>query len=96
MYSVYYKFKSAKDFDTISIDTPEVPLGKLKQLIVQQKKLGKLTDFDLVITNSQTKEGTSFYFLEQIKYGFKFFLKSTEMMIQKFNEMQHFLYKEYL
>lgn len=55
--SVFYKFKSSKDYDTINIDGSHIPVGKLKQLILQQKKLAKTTDFDLVITNAQTKEG---------------------------------------
>lgn len=56
--SVFYKFKSSKDFDTINIEGSHIPLGKLKQLIVQQKKLAKSGgDFDLVVTNAQSNEG---------------------------------------
>jgi len=56
--SIYYKFKSSKDFDTLNIEGPHIALGKLKQQIITQKKLGKSGDFDLVVTNAQTNEGT--------------------------------------
>jgi len=54
--SIHYKFKSAKDFSTITFDTPFVSLGELKQRIIQQQKLGRGPDFDLEVVNAQTKE----------------------------------------
>ena len=54
---IHYKFKSSKDYDSVTFDGLALPLGDLKLQIVQQKKLGKVTDFDLVVTNAQTNEG---------------------------------------
>lgn len=55
--SVHYKFKSALDFDTITFDGLHISVDDLKKSIVHQKRLGKTVDFDLQITNAQTKEG---------------------------------------
>lgn len=55
--SIFYKFASSKEYDTVHIDSNEIPLGKLKQLIIQQKKLNKAVDFDLIVQNAQTGEG---------------------------------------
>lgn len=55
--SVHYKFKSALDFDTISFDGLHISVDDLKKAIIHQKRLGKTQDFDLQITNAQTKEG---------------------------------------
>lgn len=58
--SVHYKFKSALDYDTISFDGLHISVADLKKEIIQKKKLGKTQDFDLQITNAQTKEGEFF------------------------------------
>ena len=55
--AVYYKFKSAKDFDSIPIDGHFITVGNLKEKIFEYKQLGRGTDFDLVVTNAQTNEG---------------------------------------
>lgn len=57
MMSVHYKFKSSLDFDTISFDGLHISVADLKKEIINKKKLGKTQDFDLQITNAQTKEG---------------------------------------
>ncbi|XP_038995870.1 E3 ubiquitin ligase PQT3-like isoform X2 [Hibiscus syriacus] len=54
--AVYYKFKSARDFDSISMDGPFISVGTLKEKIFESKHLGRGTDFDLVVTNAQTNE----------------------------------------
>jgi len=54
--SIHYKFKSAIDYDTITFDGLHISVSDLKKSIVQQKRLGKATDFDLMITNAQTNE----------------------------------------
>ena len=59
MSSVHYKFKSSLDYDTLTFDGLSITLGELKKAIAA-KKLGKNTDFDLQITNAQTKEGENF------------------------------------
>jgi E3 ubiquitin-protein ligase RBBP6 len=58
--AVHFKFKSAKDFDSIALDGNFIALADLKQAIVQEKNLGKGADFDLVVTNAQTGEGDWF------------------------------------
>ena len=57
--AVYYKFKSAKDYDSISIDGHFISVANLKERIFESKHLGRGTDFDLVVTNAQTNEGWS-------------------------------------
>ncbi|XP_059657589.1 E3 ubiquitin ligase PARAQUAT TOLERANCE 3-like isoform X2 [Cornus florida] len=54
--SVYYKFKSAKDYDFIPIDGHFISVANLKEKIFESKHLGRGTDFDLVVTNAQTNE----------------------------------------
>ncbi|XP_030502982.2 E3 ubiquitin ligase PARAQUAT TOLERANCE 3 isoform X1 [Cannabis sativa] len=54
--AVYYKFKSAKDYDSIAMDGPFISVGTLKEKIFENKHLGRGTDFDLVVTNAQTNE----------------------------------------
>ncbi|CAN8008008.1 unnamed protein product [Ixodes pacificus] len=54
--SVHYKFKSSLDFDTVTFDGLHISVSDLKKSILQQKKIGKAADFDLQITNAQTKE----------------------------------------
>lgn len=55
--SVHYKFKSSKDFDTVTFDGAVISVADLKREIIRQQKLGKANDFDLEITNAQTNEG---------------------------------------
>ncbi|KAK7260205.1 hypothetical protein RIF29_26052 [Crotalaria pallida] len=54
--AVYYKFKSARDYDSIPMDGPFISVGTLKENIFESKHLGRGTDFDLVVTNAQTNE----------------------------------------
>ncbi|GMH26650.1 hypothetical protein Nepgr_028493 [Nepenthes gracilis] len=54
--AVYYKFKSAKDYDSIPIDGHFISVANLKERIFETKHLGRGTDFDLVVTNAQTNE----------------------------------------
>lgn len=54
--SIHYKFKSSLEFDTVTFDGLHISVKDLKKEILQQKKIGKSTDFDLQITNAQTKE----------------------------------------
>lgn len=55
--SVHYRFKSALEYDTITFDALHISVKDLKNAIIQQKRIGKSTDFDLRITNAQTEEG---------------------------------------
>ncbi|KAF7139159.1 hypothetical protein RHSIM_Rhsim07G0110400 [Rhododendron simsii] len=54
--AVHYKFKSAKDYDSIPTDGHFISLANLKEKVFELKKLGRGTDFDLVVTNAQTNE----------------------------------------
>ncbi|XP_066261966.1 E3 ubiquitin-protein ligase RBBP6-like isoform X2 [Euwallacea similis] len=54
--SVHYRFKSALEYDTITFDGLHISVKDLKNAIIQQKRIGKSTDFDLRITNAQTGE----------------------------------------
>ncbi|ORY04079.1 DWNN-domain-containing protein [Basidiobolus meristosporus CBS 931.73] len=53
---VYYKFKSAKDYDICTFDGTGISVFDLKREIILAKKLGKGTDFDLAIYNAQSDE----------------------------------------
>ncbi|PSN31761.1 hypothetical protein C0J52_14582 [Blattella germanica] len=54
--SVHYKFKSALEYDTVTFDGLHISVRDLKKSILHQKRIGKNTDFDLQVTNAQTKE----------------------------------------
>ncbi|KAK9086874.1 hypothetical protein Syun_029268 [Stephania yunnanensis] len=54
--AVYYKFKSAKDYDSIPIDGHFISVANLKEKIFESKHLGRGTDFDLMVANAQTNE----------------------------------------
>lgn len=55
-----YRFiQSQKEQGTVHFEGPVLPLFELKRAIANQSKLlGSKQDFDLVITNSETGEGT--------------------------------------
>uniref|UniRef100_A0A2L2Y949 Retinoblastoma-binding protein n=1 Tax=Parasteatoda tepidariorum TaxID=114398 RepID=A0A2L2Y949_PARTP len=55
--SVHYRFKSNIGQDTVIFDGLYISVADLKKSIMQQKRIGKSSDFDLQITNAQTKEG---------------------------------------
>lgn len=54
---IFYKFKSAKDYDTYKFEGVGVPVWELKKEIIIAKKLSKSTDFDLILSDAQTNEG---------------------------------------
>jgi DWNN domain len=55
--SVYFKFKSAKEFHSLPIEGQFITIGNLKERVFELKHLGRGNDFDLVISNAQTNEG---------------------------------------
>ena len=57
MSSIYYKFRSSLDYDTITFDGQNISLSELRDAIMGQKKIKKSTEYALEITNAQTKEG---------------------------------------
>lgn len=58
MSCIHYKFRSSLEYDTLTFDGLAISLADLKKAIMAQKKFAKVTDFDLEVTNAQTKEGT--------------------------------------
>lgn len=62
MPSVHYKFKSSLDYKTVMFEGIQISVGDLKKLIYENEKIGKSADFDLQITNAQTKQGKLFFF----------------------------------
>lgn len=62
MSCIHYKFRSALEYDTITFDGLSISLADLKRSIITQKKFGKNSDFDLEVTNAQTKEGELLFF----------------------------------
>lgn len=54
--SVHYKFKSEKQFATVSFDGVHISVADLKKEISHQKNFGKC-EFGLLIKNAQTDEG---------------------------------------
>jgi E3 ubiquitin-protein ligase RBBP6 len=44
------------DYDTITFDGLAISLADLKKAIMAQKKFAKVTDFDLEVTDAQTKK----------------------------------------
>ncbi|XP_008797347.1 E3 ubiquitin ligase PQT3-like isoform X2 [Phoenix dactylifera] len=54
--AVYYKFKSAKDYDSVPIEGQFISVANLKERIFESKHLGRGTDFDLMVSNAQTNE----------------------------------------
>ncbi|GLE06685.1 hypothetical protein PINS_up016079 [Pythium insidiosum] len=51
--SIHFKFKAAKEFDTVTFPGTVIRVIDLKKAIVDKKKLKKGLDFDLVITDAQ-------------------------------------------
>ncbi|KAE8678620.1 DWNN domain isoform 2 [Hibiscus syriacus] len=54
--AVYYKFKSARDFDSIAMAAPFISVGTFKQKIFESKHLGSGTDFDLLPEDTEWDE----------------------------------------
>ncbi|KAJ1651489.1 Protein mpe1 [Dispira simplex] len=55
MSQVHYKFKSAKDYSSLTFDGLAISVFDLKQEVLKAKRLSP-DDFDLVITNAQSNE----------------------------------------
>ena len=68
--AVYYKFKSARDYDSIPIEGQFISVANLKERIFESKHLGRGTDFDLMISNAQTDEGWFFFSKEPFVWLF--------------------------
>lgn len=55
--SVHFRFKSSRDFETITFDGDFVKVGDLKVSIVERKKLNFGEGFDLEISDAATGDG---------------------------------------
>jgi protein MPE1 len=58
---VFYKFKSAKEFDSATFDGNGISVFELKREIILKKKLGKGVDFDLHLYNAQNEDEELLY-----------------------------------
>ncbi|KAK0532442.1 Protein mpe1 [Tilletia horrida] len=54
--SVYYKFRSQKDFSRITFDGTGISVWDLKREIILQNKMGRGQDFDLKLFNADTRQ----------------------------------------
>ncbi|KAL9231148.1 hypothetical protein vseg_006406 [Gypsophila vaccaria] len=54
--TIYYKFKSAKDYYSITLTGHFISVIDLKERIFESKRFGRGNDFDLIVYNSQTNE----------------------------------------
>lgn len=54
--SVRFKFKNDLDYQPIPCDGYHISVRDLKKTIIRRKKFGKVTDFDLIVSNSQTNQ----------------------------------------
>ena len=57
MAAIHYRFKNVPGEHRINFDGAGLAVSEIKRQIVQQGKVGKGPDFDLLIKNVQTNEG---------------------------------------
>lgn len=74
MSNIFYKFKSARDYDTLAFDGTGISVFDLKKEIITAKKLGKGMDFDLAIYHAQTNEGVYLFDLTISIYIYSCFI----------------------
>lgn len=55
--SVHFRFKSAREFETLSFEGDFLKVADLKVAIVERKKLNFGEGFDLEISDASTKDG---------------------------------------
>ncbi len=60
---VHFKFKSSKDFETITFPGSFIKLIDLKRAVVEAKSLHKGMDFDLSVVDDLLKEGTDYCYM---------------------------------
>ena len=54
--SVRFKFTNDLEYHSVPCDGLNISVRDLKRSIIRQNKLGKITDFDLLITNATTSQ----------------------------------------
>ena len=57
--SVFFRFKSQREPSKITFDGTGISVFELKRDIIAANKLGDGTDFELVISSEDTKEGNN-------------------------------------
>lgn len=74
--SIHFRFKSARQFETLSFDGDFLKVSDLKLAIVERKKLNFGEGFDLEIKDASTNDGK----FVQIKISFllSFFILKTK------------------
>jgi hypothetical protein len=56
--TIHYKFKTATEYNTVTLDGEAIRVFDIKAAIVADKRMDKgLDNWDLEIQNEQTKEG---------------------------------------
>lgn len=55
--SVFFRFKSQKEPSRVTFDGTGISVFELKREIITQNRLGDGTDFELIISAEDTKEG---------------------------------------
>lgn len=65
--SVRFRFKSAREFETLSFEGDFVKVADLKVAIVERKKLNCGEGFDLEISDASTSKGAYFPYLYFLK-----------------------------
>ncbi len=61
---IYFKIKSTKTYESIMFDGPAISLLEAKSVIMSRKNLTQNSEFDLRLTDVQTRQGKMhFYFL---------------------------------
>ena len=57
--SVRFRFRNELDYQIIPCDGFHMSVRDIKKAIIKKRKCGKVTDYDLIISNAQTKENYS-------------------------------------
>lgn len=52
MHFVYYKFRSTIEYEKLEIDTRQISLGDFKNLVLEQKCIGKNANIKLEVKNA--------------------------------------------
>ncbi|CAG8560673.1 13376_t:CDS:10 [Dentiscutata erythropus] len=63
---IYYKFKSAKDYDTLTFDGLGISVFDAKKEILTAKKL-KGNDFDIIVSHAESGEGKDLAFASALR-----------------------------
>ena len=65
--AVHFRFKSSREFESVSFDGDFLKVADLKLAIVERKKLNFGEGFDLEISDAQTNEGECCHLLRNLR-----------------------------